>query len=531
MKESNISHKILIFLMMVVMPVSGTIIYVPSQYPTIQQGLNAAQYGDTVLVALGTYSENIIWPTQDGIFLTSESGAQVTAINGNNIGRVVNFPNYSFTMNTVITGFTIENGTAERGAGIYLYGSPYIVGNIIQRNIAQGTSTWVYGGGIFCDGSGAPRIEANTFIGNITQGEYWNHGAGIYVDNDVSPLIIGNTIQNDSAIGGYWNYGAGIFCDGQSYPDIRHNIIHSNVATGGTRGYGVGIHVYSNCPAYILSNLIYNNTAQSGTWNYGGGIHVNNEAIIYNNTIVGNTCTGGRGGGIHVYDSTNTIANNIIVNNSAGNGGGIGVSSNGHATLMNNDVWNNPGGNYYNITPGANDISQDPLFVTGPLGDYYLSQTAAGQGQNSPCIDYGFTAAESLELHTYTTRTDTIYDSGIVDLGYHYPTQLWVGVDEYWNRSADGYLYSFLQISPSISSAEFKISLSISQAVDISVDVFDHLGRLIKELYYGNIKNGHAEWVWYGHDGYNRKVPSGVYFIVVKAGISTLISEKVIFLE
>jgi len=160
MKNLFINSKIFNLLLMFTIPLYATIIYVPSQYATIQQGLNSAQYGDTVLVALGTYPENITWPTQDGVFLMSESGAQSTIIDGSSSGRVINFPNYSYTLNTVITGFTIENGTAERGAGIYLYGSPYIIGNIIQRNIAQGTSTWVYGGGIFCDGSGAGSFSS-----------------------------------------------------------------------------------------------------------------------------------------------------------------------------------------------------------------------------------------------------------------------------------------------------------------------------------------------------------------------------------
>lgn len=534
MNQFKVSQRTILCLLMLTIPLWGTIIYVPSQYPTIQQGLNAAQYGDTVLVASGTYPENIIWPSQDGIFLMSESGPAVTAINGSGIGQVLNFPNYSFTQNTVITGFTIENGTAEKGAGIYLYDSPYIVGNIIQRNIAQGTSTWVYGGGIFCDGTGTPRIEANTFIGNVTRGEYWNHGAGIYIDDDVSPLIIGNTFESDSAIGGYWNYGAGIYCDRTSYPDIRHNIIHSNVATGGDRGHGSGIYLAPDCNAYVLSNLVYNNINQSGSWNYGAGIMVHNDAAVVNNTIVGNSCIGGNwayGGGVYIYDSTSTIGNNIVVNNSANIGGGIYCGFSGHATLLNNDVWNNSGGNYYNIPPGANDISQDPLFATGPLGDYYLSQIAAGQAQNSPCIDYGFATAESLELHTFTTRTDTIYDEGIVDLGYHYPTQLWVGINEHWNMSAKGCFYTHLQANPTLSRTGFKISLSISQNIDIKLDVFDHVGRLIKQLHSGSINNGYAEWIWAGQDEHGHRVPSGVYFILAKAGSSKALSKKVILLE
>ncbi|UCD76269.1 MAG: hypothetical protein JSV91_04960, partial [Phycisphaerales bacterium] len=71
--------------------------------------------------------------------------------------------------------------------------------------------------------------------------------------------------------------------------------------------------------------------------------------------------------------------------------------------------------------PGEGNIDADPLFVTGPLGEYYLSQTAAGQPAESPCLDAGSDTAENLGLDTLTTRTDQASDSGIVDMGYHYP--------------------------------------------------------------------------------------------------------------
>jgi hypothetical protein len=71
--------------------------------------------------------------------------------------------------------------------------------------------------------------------------------------------------------------------------------------------------------------------------------------------------------------------------------------------------------------PGEGNIDADPLFVTGPLGEYYLGQTAAGQPANSPCVDAGSDTAENLGLDTLTTRTDQAPDSGIVDMGCHYP--------------------------------------------------------------------------------------------------------------
>jgi hypothetical protein len=67
--------------------------------------------------------------------------------------------------------------------------------------------------------------------------------------------------------------------------------------------------------------------------------------------------------------------------------------------------------------PGTGNIDADPLFVTGPAGDYYLSQIAAGQSQQSPCVNAGDPASPMIDG---TTRTDGVPDEGIVDMGYHY---------------------------------------------------------------------------------------------------------------
>jgi len=70
----------------------------------------------------------------------------------------------------------------------------------------------------------------------------------------------------------------------------------------------------------------------------------------------------------------------------------------------------------------THNISEYPVFVTGRLGNYYLSQTDAGQAQTSPCVDIGSQFASDLGLTKYTTRTDDIPDGGTVDMGFHYPS-------------------------------------------------------------------------------------------------------------
>ncbi len=61
------------------------------------------------------------------------------------------------------------------------------------------------------------------------------------------------------------------------------------------------------------------------------------------------------------------------------------------------------------------------MFTAGPDGNYYLSNTAAGQADMSPCVDTGnpvFTSSG-----TGSTRTDHVPDTGIIDMGFHYEYQ------------------------------------------------------------------------------------------------------------
>jgi hypothetical protein len=71
--------------------------------------------------------------------------------------------------------------------------------------------------------------------------------------------------------------------------------------------------------------------------------------------------------------------------------------------------------------PGSGNIDADPCFVSG--AGYFLSQIAAGQLLTSPCVDAGSADSNTpgIDLANYTTRTDSVSDQGVVDMGYHYP--------------------------------------------------------------------------------------------------------------
>ena len=68
----------------------AAIINVPADQPTIQAGINAASNGDSVLVAPGTYTENINFMGK-AITVTSSAGAETTIIDGGNTAPVATF--------------------------------------------------------------------------------------------------------------------------------------------------------------------------------------------------------------------------------------------------------------------------------------------------------------------------------------------------------------------------------------------------------------------------------------------------------
>jgi serine protease len=99
---------------------SGATIHVPADQPTIQQAIDAASPGDTVLVSPGTYFEHINYEGK-AITVRSEQGAAQTIIDGDNTGfPVVTFENGETTISR-LSGFTIQHGGPSDGAGVMLF--------------------------------------------------------------------------------------------------------------------------------------------------------------------------------------------------------------------------------------------------------------------------------------------------------------------------------------------------------------------------------------------------------------------------
>jgi len=338
-------------------PAVARVIPVPDSAGTIQAGIDMASNGDTVLVAPGVYTENITWSGKS-ITLTSQylvSGDTTyidsTVIDGDHTGTVI-YCGAGVDTAALICGFTIRNGTAGNGGGIYCYGgSPTITHNVIEDN-----STSSDGGGIMMRGGAAPVIEHNVIRSNQT--DSW--GGGIYIG------------------------------DGSS-PRVRWNVLYEN-------GLSKGDAAPRRDRARIVAGLLVRPGEDAGPFvTNGGGILITNyqglltRPVIHNNTIVDNVATR-QGGGIFSSWATPDIRNNIVVSNE-----GYGIYSVESTLVCNyNDVWSNVTDYGGAASAGTGALSACPLFVDSVTHDYHLTS-------GSPCIDSG---DPSLPLDPDSTRSD-----------------------------------------------------------------------------------------------------------------------------
>jgi predicted outer membrane repeat protein len=176
------------------------VIHVPSDQPTIQQGLDAASPGDTVLVAADTYAGTLNRDLDfagKGITLRGESGVLSTFIDGEGAGRGFLFHSGEDTT-AVVESFTIQGAAADTGAGAKCSGgsSPKFVGCRFIDNVATAR-----GGGVCCRAS-SPVFRFCEFVGNDALGAPYSKGGAIACFNGAAPLIQGcsftaNTAPND----------------------------------------------------------------------------------------------------------------------------------------------------------------------------------------------------------------------------------------------------------------------------------------------------------------------------------------------
>ncbi len=328
---------------------------------TIQDAVDAALPGDTILVTNGLYQtgerfilgSNRVAVTRP-VLVKSINGPTATIIDGANSVRCV-----FLTNDAVLIGFTLTNGFAGWGGGVFCHSSNSVVSDcVLAGNIAD------IGGGAY-----QGTLNNCVLTGNSAWGcDLCPGGGGAYESKLTDCTVVGNR-----SVSGGGTYGG----------TLKNCIVVSNSAHAGSGAYRSTL---SNC------TLSGNRASSSG----GGGTAF---GTLNNCTVISNSAFGGGAGVVGA-----TLNNCTVVGNSSDNGVG-GVSGGSPTTpsrLTNCIVYHNTGptaANYSSVrvtldytctfplpTNGVGNIANEPSLVDLDSGNLRLQS-------NSPCINAGRNAS------------------------------------------------------------------------------------------------------------------------------------------
>jgi hypothetical protein len=432
----------------------------------IQNAVAAAGAGDQIVVTNGTYAPVTV---NTPLTVQSVNGPDVTVIDGGGMQECVYLTN-----NAVMVGFTLTNGRATYGGGVYCEST-----NAVLTNCVLSGNTAYYGGGAY-----GGTLNNCTLTGNYGEGA------------DSSTL-------NNCTLSG--NYGCGAAdstlnnctITGNSGGGAENCALNNCTLTGNSANSGGGAEncTLNNCT--LMGNMA-NGYSGGDFWNgpyyvpgVGGGVAY---CTLNNCTLTGNSASGnnelgpqqlwpqpilGYGGGAYGC----TLNNCIVYFNTASSGGNYDPSS----VLS-----------YCCTTPmptnGVGNISADPQLASAS----YLSPY-------SPCIGAGSA--------TYASGTD-------ID-GEAWGNPPSIGCDEYHAGAVTGPLTVSLTATYTNVATGFSVGLTafIEGRTDLSVWDFGDGYVQVNEPYTSHAWTAPGDYLvafWAFNDSYPEGVRATVTVHVVE---------------
>jgi hypothetical protein len=302
-------------------------------------------------------------------------------------------------------------------------------------------------------------------------------------------------------------------------PEIDHCLITDNYAST----LGSGIHAAAGATPWIHHNVVWEN------WDTdipsGGdphGIQLRNANGLVEHNVIGR---GDSNGLIVEQTAAPTIRNNIFYENGTPALRGRGICALGDpATVVAYNMFYgnviaaiimNTGSTLEDVSAAvANDvdgadgvygnIDADPVFLDVDNGDWRLQPA-------SPAIDAG----------DPTSPNDP--DATRADIGVFYFNQNLVGIEDVMQIP-----FQFAPAFPNPFTHSAELRFSLSREADVSLKVFGVRGRLIADLARGRLPAGPHRRAWDGTDTGGKRVPLGIYFVLLEAdGISAV--QRVVF--
>jgi len=361
---------------------SSNMIWVPDNYTTIHEAVDAAQPGGVIYVGNGTYNEKVII-SKDNLAIIGENTI-TTIIDGNHTGSTISIINAE---NVTVMGLTIQGAASYPAGGVWLKNccNVNITGNRLVNNwfcgvrLEDSNDNWICGNEIYGNTQGI-RFERSN--GAIVKRNVMRDNAYGILGYFSSPIVVDNiiTFNEYHGISLYYNEGntiitynnlslngnCGVWVEGKD-TTLSHNILLAN------QGSGVGLHKAKNIT--ISHNTIILNTAC--------GVYLERSS---NSTVANNFISDSRDGVFIDSSSHMLISYNTITDNKCG----IRIDASSHNTIYNNNLVSNTqqaqcqgstnilwdgnypfGGNYWNnyaCTDSFHGVYQDETGSDG-IGD------------------------------------------------------------------------------------------------------------------------------------------------------------------
>jgi hypothetical protein len=432
------------FLLVLSLQAAAVTVHVPYGEPTIQAGIDAASYGDTVLVVSGTYYEHDI-TMKSGVCLRSESGhASAVTIDAQQhhqwayaIGCADTDPS------TIIMGFTLTGGYYTPGGALWCRDSSLTLRNVsfianysdeggglncLNSSVALENvafmDNWanLAGGGLFASDGSALTLTDCVFARNTASPEDDALGGGVYcTDSSVTltdcQFVVNagsglHCVESETSVSGcafVSNTGRGLIFtspEGAGSCSVLECEFAENSGGGVECAYGSGDVTIGDCD--FLGN--------TAAWQ-GGGLFANSYTLVTLRgcTFANNEAPYGGGASFGAWQACPVISGCTFVGNHAseygaailrdGNWGWGGVEMSntivalstgagalaisGDSVISCSDVWGNEAGDWVgleHLLPDYGNICEDPLFC----GDEQPTQPYSLHA-NSPCAPAGNT--------------------------------------------------------------------------------------------------------------------------------------------
>lgn len=386
---------------------SAATLNVPAAFPTIQDAIDVAADGDTVLVAPGTYFERIDFLGKEIVVKASAfSDPTLTVIDADLLGTAVTIGG-GVGPDAKLIGFTILEGDATVGGGLNVAGDPTIRQcRFVQCQATNGGGAYVNGNATFTDcefldndatSGGALSLVGDSLVESCHfESNHATGGGAIEINGDCT-VLDSTFVANDATVASAAEVAQGIGrfdrCffgddDTTTLRTLDRLTIANSLVVGGTRA------VESSSALRAVEIKILNTT-------------FHNE---------GNACVNLSDGG---SDSTLTVANSILRTCTDA----IDVSGSGGGTELIDVSFSNVEGGW----AGTGNIDAIPLYMDPAAGDFRLAR-------NSPCVDAGDNAAVpaltplDLEGNARIANDVGVDDTGsgtgaIVDMGAYEATR------------------------------------------------------------------------------------------------------------